>query len=108
MKEWKKGVQEVISDFFSQKMLKMDFSADRQKEFNNMEKKLTKALQVAPYQLQALYVSMSYREHSVQGGLVGVLNKQPSVIMLTFQWGPAPLLTQLVWGPAPMLSQLGL
>ena len=34
----------------------MDFSADRQKEFNNMEKKLTKALQVAPYQLQALYV----------------------------------------------------
>ena len=65
MKEWKKGVQEVISDFFSQKMLKMDFSADRQKEFNNMEKKLTKALQVAPYQLQALYVSMSYREHSV-------------------------------------------
>ena len=56
MKEWKKGVHEVISDFFSQKMLKMDFSADRQKEFNNMEKKLTKALQVAPYQLQALYV----------------------------------------------------
>ena len=56
MKEWKKGVHEVISDFFSQKMLKMNFSADRQKEFNNMEKKLTKALQVAPYQLQALYV----------------------------------------------------
>ena len=51
MKEWKKGVQEVISDFFSQKMLKMDFSANRQKEFNNMEKKLTKALQVALYQL---------------------------------------------------------
>ena len=43
-----------------------------------------------------------------QGGLVGVLNKQPSVIMLTFQWGPAPMLTQLVWGPAPMLTQLGL
>ena len=48
------------------------------------------------------------RQHRCQGGLVGVLNKQPSVIMLTFQWGPAPMLTQLVWGPAPMLTQLGL
>ena len=45
-------------------------------------------------------------KHCAREGLMGVGDRVASVIMLTLQRCPAPMLTQLVWCPAPMLTLL--